>query len=88
MLLNKYDLVKTFDSARENKLPFIFVGVEAFGVKEIISIPEESFDAKESYLNKTYDENLIMHTNENISIKYLGCGSNIEEAWGYWQQFG
>lgn len=43
MSLKKQDLISQFNKAREEKAPFVFVGIKAEGVQETICIPKRSF---------------------------------------------
>lgn len=44
-------------------------------MKEVISIPNESFDAKEQFYVKAYSENLVHHMNSSVRILGFSYGN-------------
>lgn len=66
--MKKHVIQDMFETAREQQLPFVVVGVEAEGTKEAIVVPAESFDAKEQFYNGAYDENLVHVMNSKVRI--------------------
>ncbi|PFW97659.1 hypothetical protein [Bacillus pseudomycoides] len=78
MKLTKQHLTNTFTAARENGEPFVFVGIEAEGIKEVIAIPSESFDAKEKFYNNAYSEELVHVMNSKVRVFGLTFGKAID----------
>ena len=74
MQLTKQNLIKTFDGAREYDAPFVFVGIEAEGIKEVIAVPEQSFDAKEEFYIKAYSDDLVHVMNSKVRVFGLTFG--------------
>ncbi|MEK4715353.1 hypothetical protein [Sporosarcina sp. FSL K6-5500] len=74
MQLTKEDLINTFKSAREEDASFIFVGIEAEGVKEAIAVPLFSFDAKEQFYMNAYSDELVHVMNSKVRIFGLSFG--------------
>lgn len=75
MKLSKENLKEIFDGARKSSSPYVFVGIEAEGVKEVITIPATSFNAKEEFYNNAYSEDLIHVMNSNVKITGLAYGN-------------
>lgn len=67
-MLNKQMLKDIFDTAREQKLPFVVVGIEAPTGQEAIVIPAQTYDAKEVFYMSAYDDNLTHVMNSNVRI--------------------
>ncbi|QIC46186.1 hypothetical protein GAG94_03045 [Lysinibacillus sphaericus] len=76
MTLTKQNLKNTFKDARTVGSPFVFVGIEAEGIKEVISIPKLSFDAKEQFYNNAYSDNLVHVMNSKVKITGLSHGDS------------
>lgn len=72
--LTKQDLINVFSVAREKKLPFVFVSIEAEGIKEVIAVPSESFVAKEKFYNKAYSDELVHVMNSKVRITNIIAG--------------
>jgi len=74
MTLTKQNLKNTFKGARTVGSPFVFVGIEAEGIKEVISIPSASFEAKEQFYNNAYSDDLVHVMNSKVKITGLAHG--------------
>lgn len=74
MKLTKQNLIKTFNAAREYDAPFVFVGIEAEGIREVITIPEQSFDAKEQFYLNAYSDDLVHVMNSKVHVFGLNYG--------------
>jgi hypothetical protein len=74
MELTKQNLINTFKVARENEASFVFVGIEAEGIKEVIMVPSISFDAKEKFYNNAYSEDLVHVMNSKVRVFGLTYG--------------
>lgn len=74
MPLTKESLIKTFAEARTQRSPFVFVAIEAEGIKEIITVPEVSFDAKEQFYKNAYSNELVHVMNSKVRIVGLRHG--------------
>lgn len=74
MELTKEALFQTFDKARETDSSFVFVEVSAVGTDEIIVIPQKSFDAKEQFYDKAYNDELVHVMNSKVSIRGISYG--------------
>lgn len=74
MVLNKQTLINSFEQARKHNFPFVFVGIEAEGIKEVIVIPKESFDAKEEFYKRAYSDDLVHVMNSEVRIFGLSFG--------------
>lgn len=72
--LTKEDLINLFSVARDKQLPFVFVSIEAEGVKEVIAVPSESFDAKEKFYNNAYSDELVHVMNSKVRITNVIAG--------------
>lgn len=70
--MNKEALLEAFKRAADAKQPYVFVVVEAEGIKECIVIPKESFKAKETFYTNAYGDDLVHVMNSNVRI--LDCG--------------
>lgn len=73
--MNKEKLFETFDKARETESLFVFVEVHAVDADEIIVVPAKSFDAKEQFYDKAYDNNLVHVMNSEVYIQGLSYGT-------------
>jgi hypothetical protein len=71
---NKQSLIKTFNAARARNSSFVFVGVEAEGIKEVITVPKQSFDAKEQFYMNAYSEELVHVMNSKVRVFGLNYG--------------
>ncbi|MEN2467951.1 hypothetical protein [Ornithinibacillus sp. JPR2-1] len=76
MSLTKEQLIGQFDKAREEKAPFVFVGIEAEGVQETICIPSRSFDEKQAFYERSYTDDLVHVMNKNVFIRGLSHGDS------------
>jgi len=74
MNLTKQNLIKTFNGAREYDAPFVFVGIEAEGIREVIAVPEQSFDAKEQFYMNAYSDDLVHVMNSKVRVFGLTFG--------------
>jgi hypothetical protein len=74
MGLNKQSLAETFYNAKSTGSNFVFVHIEANGSDEVISIPKQSFDAKEEFYNQAYSDDLVHVMNKAVFIKGLSYG--------------
>lgn len=77
MELTKQNLINTFEGARKEEAPFVFVGIEAEGIKEVIAVPSESFDAKEKFYTNAYSEELVHVMNSKVRITGLTHGDAL-----------
>lgn len=78
MSLTKENLRNTFKTAREVEAEFVFVSIVADGTEEVIAIPRKSFDAKESFYEKAYSDELVHVMNSTVFIKDLTYGEPNE----------
>lgn len=67
-----------FNEAIASKARFIFVGVNAEGVEEVICIPNRSFEKKKEFYNNAYSDELVHVMNKNVRI--FGFARGDEEA--------
>ena len=67
-------LISHFKQARENNSECIFISIDAEGVEEIIAIPQKSFDAKEKFYIRAYDEDLVHVMNSKVRITHVSHG--------------
>ncbi|MCM3030372.1 MULTISPECIES: hypothetical protein [unclassified Niallia] len=74
MKLTKQHLTNTFKGARENGASFVFVGIEAEGIQEVIAVPKVSFDAKEKFYNNAYSDELVHVMNSKVKVFGLTYG--------------
>ena len=75
MTLTKQNLINTFKAAREDESPFVFVGIEAEGIREVITVPAVSFDAKEQFYINAYSDDLVHVMNSKVRVFGLTHGS-------------
>ncbi|MDM5231474.1 hypothetical protein [Lysinibacillus pakistanensis] len=75
MPLTKQNLIKTFNGAREYEAPFVFVGIEAEGIREVITVPAISFDAKEQFYTNAYSDDLVHVMNSKVRVFGLTYGN-------------
>lgn len=73
-MLTKQMLANNFAKARETKSPYVFVGINADGIDELIVIPERSFDAKEQFYLGAYTDELVHVMNKSVYIRGLSYG--------------
>lgn len=73
-MLTKQNLISTFKGARENAASFVFVGIEAEGIKEVIAVPKDSFKAKEQFYMNAYSNELVHVMNSKVRITGLTYG--------------
>lgn len=74
MTLTKQSLQNTFAKARETDSPYVFVGLNADGIDELIVIPKRSFDAKETFYLSAYSDELVHVMNKSVYIRGLSYG--------------
>lgn len=77
-MTNKENLNLAFDEAIASKARFIFVGVNADGVEEVIAIPNRSLEKKKEFYNNAYSDDLVHVMNKNVRI--FGFTHGEEEA--------
>lgn len=78
-MLTHTHIKNNFEAARKTDSKFVFVAVVAEGIEEIITIPRESFDAKEAFYLRSYSEEGLVHVmNSNVHIRGLSYGSASE----------
>lgn len=75
LIVNKLGLLKAFDNAKNEDYDYVFVVIEAEGIKECIVVPRESFDEKEKFYSKAYNDNLVHVMNRNVRIINVGYGN-------------
>ena len=73
-MLTKQNLINTFKGAYEQDASFVFVGIEAEGIKEVIAVPKESFEAKEQFYLRAYNDDLVHVMNSKVRITGLTFG--------------
>lgn len=78
MTLTQQHLTNTFEAARKTAAPFVFIAVAAEGIEEIITIPVKSFDAKEAFYKRAYNEELVHCMNSAVHIRGLSYGEATE----------
>ncbi|PIC72420.1 hypothetical protein [Sporosarcina sp. P17b] len=74
MSLTKQHLQNNFNKAREADSPYVFIGISAEGVDEVIVIPKRSFEDKENFYLSAYDENLNHVMNKKVYIRGFSFG--------------
>lgn len=72
--MTKDNLNLAFEEAKSSNARFIFVGVDADGVKEVIAIPSRSFEKKQEFYNTAYSNDLIHVMNKNVHIYGVSHG--------------
>lgn len=77
-MIKKNNLNLAFEGAKSSQARFIFVGINADGVDEVIAIPNRSFDKKQEFYNNAYSDELIHVMNKNVRI--FGFTYGDEEA--------
>ena len=75
MNIGKLALMKTFEQAKNQGFPYVYVKIEAEGIEELIVVPEQSFGAKEKFYLNAYDDNLTHVMNKNVKITNIGFGN-------------
>lgn len=78
MPLTKQHLTNTFAKAKETQSPFVFVAIVAEGIEEVIVIPQKSFEAKETFYNSAYNDELVHVMNSKVQIRGLSYGEANE----------
>ena len=73
-MLTKENLNIVFDKAQAINAPFVFVAIEAEGIKEVIAVPAVSYDAKQSFYNTAYSDDLVHVMNSSVRIVGLTYG--------------
>jgi len=79
-MLNKSHLLGMFAAAKEANSPFVFINIEAEGIKETILIPKESFVAKEAFYTQAYTYELVHSMNSRVKITSFTYG-DIEDLY-------
>lgn len=84
MELTKTDLHNVFIQAREQGSKYVFIGIKAIDAVEIIVVPRYSFIEKQFYYERAYNENLRLHTTDNVRMVQLKHGGQelLEEMEG------
>lgn len=77
-MLTKDNLNLVFEEAKSSQARFIFVGINADGIEEVIAIPNRSFDKKQEFYNNAYSDDLVHVMNKNVRI--FGFAYGEEEA--------
>lgn len=72
--MNKAALLKAFERAINNNYPYVFVVIEAEGIKECIVVPKESFDDKKKFYMNAYNDELTHVMNSDVKITSVGYG--------------
>lgn len=80
MNLTKQHLQNTFTKAKKTNSPYVFVGIKAEGVAEVIVIPKQSFEAKEQFYTNAYSDDLTHVMNKNVMITGLSYGDSEQIA--------
>lgn len=78
MGLTKDALTTIFAKAIETDSPFVFVTINAEGTDEVIVVPKRSFEAKEVFYNKAYNDELVHVMNSKVCIRGLSYGKAEE----------
>lgn len=71
MKLTKQHLNNTFEEARNSGASFVFVGIEAEGIQEVIAV-----DAKEKFYNNAYSDDLVHVMNSKVRVFGLSHGES------------
>lgn len=74
MGLTKQSLTETFAKAKEKESPFVFVAIVAEGTEEVIVVPAKSFEAKEQFYSKAYNDDLVHVMNSKVRIRGMAYG--------------
>lgn len=74
MSLTKQHLVDAFNGAKQDDSKYVFVAIKGEGFREVISIPNESFEAKLNFYLHAYTDELVHVMNKNIKITGLSHG--------------
>lgn len=79
--MQKQDLKLIFSKAKENDVKYVGVQVWTKGnmIPETIIIRNECFDAKLKYYQNAYNDELILKTCEDISIKAVAMANSFSE---------
>lgn len=70
--INKDVLLSQFDKAEQNNSDFVYVAIIAEGTKEVILVPNESFENKREFYRRSYTDDLKHVMNKNVKI--VDCG--------------
>lgn len=73
--MNKNHFIEIFDIAIDVKSKCVFVEIVAVDAKEVIVIPNESFEAKREFYKNAYNDNLVHVMNEKVKIVGFSHGS-------------
>lgn len=79
--MNKATLIRTFEEANLMNSDYVFVLIEAEGIKECIAIPNISFESKKDFYLNAYDDSLVHVMNSNVRI--TNCGHGDESKLSY-----
>lgn len=63
--------------AHEHGVKYLIVGIQCYDAKEMIMINRDNFIEKIDYYKRTYNDNLVMKTNENIKIVTYMFSDNV-----------
>lgn len=74
--MNKDVLINHFKQAKESNSPYVFIGVSAEGVREVICIPRESFDEKLEFYKRSYTYDLTHVMNKRVFITNFAYGDS------------
>ncbi|MEK4565201.1 hypothetical protein MKX54_11055 [Alkalihalobacillus sp. FSL R5-0424] len=74
--MNQDMLREAFEQAKESNASFVFVGIEAEGIKEIIVVPSTSFEPKQAFYSNAYNDELVHVMNSKVRIVSLSHGSS------------
>lgn len=85
MALDRQALNDIFETAKQFDFKFVFVGISAEGIKEVIAVPNFSFDKKLEFYNNAYSDNLVHVMNSNVFVEWVYAGDDISEAWEMWE---
>lgn len=67
-MAKKENLNLAFEDAKSSQARFIFIGINADGVVEVIAIPNRSFEKKQEFYNNAYSDELVHVMNKSVSI--------------------
>lgn len=73
--IKKQSLINTFNGERDYNALFVFVGIKAEGIREVITVPKVSFDAKELFYLNAYSDELVHVMNSKVRVFGLTYGN-------------
>lgn len=71
----KKQFIEMFSEAENHNSDFIFVEIIAAGIKEVIVLPKESFNAKREFYKNAYNDDLLHVMNDKVEIVRFAHGS-------------